>query len=562
MMGEMNRILTRIGAGLRVFARDRRANVAMMFGIALVPIVIAAGIGLDYSRAALKRSQMSDALDAAALAVGSTPGLSSTDAQNAVNRYFQANYKGDTSTGIPSVSVDSYSTVQGTLTLTVNSSVTTVVMKAVGIDDIPVSTSTTVVWGQSKLWVALVLDNSTSMNEGSGKNTKMKALQDASKSLLLKLQSAASTDGDVKVGIVPFTSIVNVDKGNVNKSWLYWGEWEAPPANAGINNVTDLTGPGDACPFSTSGYGYGCLSTSANSKTTTSKIPSSGSYKGYICPGFDSGSKNPSHVSRYYNGCFTSDATGATKQVASGRNSQCPSQYGNCTCTGDPNSSSRHCDANYYKHVWKPNDHSTWTGCVIDREKDYDIANTAPNGANTTGFPASNPENCFNAKITALGDSWDDLADQITAMKPDGSTNQPIGIAHGWQMLTPGDPWGTPPVPDDTSRYIILFSDGLNTLDRWYMTSTSKMNAGNPDIDARMVKASASQPDGVCDKAKAGGIIIYSVYIHLAGDPPDSAPLQNCATDSSKYFNLSSTDQIATAFDTIAQQITNVRVSR
>jgi len=44
-----------IAAVARGFLRAKRGNVAMMFGLALVPLVLAAGAGLDYSRAMLVR---------------------------------------------------------------------------------------------------------------------------------------------------------------------------------------------------------------------------------------------------------------------------------------------------------------------------------------------------------------------------------------------------------------------------------------------------------------------------------------------------------------------------
>ena len=69
---------------------------------------------------------------------------------------------------------------------------------------LPVTTSSTVVWGQSKLWVALVLDNSGSMSQGDSSGTKMDALQNASHQLLTILQNAVTTAGDVQVSIVPF----------------------------------------------------------------------------------------------------------------------------------------------------------------------------------------------------------------------------------------------------------------------------------------------------------------------------------------------------------------------
>ncbi|HKQ45219.1 MAG TPA: pilus assembly protein TadG-related protein, partial [Rhizomicrobium sp.] len=62
-------------ATARDFLRCKRGNIAMIFGVAVVPIMIGAGAGLDFARAMMVRQQMAEALDAAALAVGSTPGL-------------------------------------------------------------------------------------------------------------------------------------------------------------------------------------------------------------------------------------------------------------------------------------------------------------------------------------------------------------------------------------------------------------------------------------------------------------------------------------------------------
>ncbi|HMK42069.1 MAG TPA: pilus assembly protein TadG-related protein, partial [Methyloceanibacter sp.] len=53
---------------LRSFARDKAGNVAILFGLALIPIVIGVGAAIDYGRALVVRDRMADAADAAALA--------------------------------------------------------------------------------------------------------------------------------------------------------------------------------------------------------------------------------------------------------------------------------------------------------------------------------------------------------------------------------------------------------------------------------------------------------------------------------------------------------------
>ena len=76
---------------IRAFLESKRGNVAMMFTLALIPLMIGAGAGLDFARAMLVRQQMGEALDAAALAVGSTTGLNQTTAQALAQKYFDAN---------------------------------------------------------------------------------------------------------------------------------------------------------------------------------------------------------------------------------------------------------------------------------------------------------------------------------------------------------------------------------------------------------------------------------------------------------------------------------------
>jgi Flp pilus assembly protein TadG len=542
---------------LREFAASRRGNVAMMFGLALVPLTIAGGVGLDLARGMMVRSAMSDALDAAGLAVGSTTGLDHDSALALAKQYFDANYKGDAAYGTPTLSIaDNGFDANGSVTITATDPMPTTLMKIAGFQTIPVSTTTTVVWGQSKLWVALVLDNSGSMAQGDSNGSKMDALKSASKQLLTTLQNASANAGDVQVSIVPFDRVVNVGTSNVNASWVGWTPWEAQPANVDLDGKTDLIGPGDACPFTNSSnqrispYGYYCTKGSSNGSSTTSTIPSSGTYKGYICPGVDSGSYNTDRRNQYYNGCYTSTATGATKTVSTGSYATC-NGYANCSCSG--NNSKKTCTAAYFQHKWVVNAHSTWGGCIMDRDQDYDIANTAP-GSGSTLFPAVNVANCLPATITTLGYDWTSLSSQIDNMSPNTSTNQAIGVAHGWQTITPGNPYGAPSVPANTARYIILLSDGLNTQDRWWGNGSSEGTTEDGYIDDREKKT--------CDAAKADGVIIYTIFLDIGGAHGDSAPLQYCATDSSKYFDLTSTSAVVTTFDQIAQQITNVRVSR
>ncbi len=94
------------------------------------------------------------------------------------------------------------------------------------------------------------------------------------------------------------------------------------------------------------------------------------------------------------------------------------------------------------------------------------------------------------------------------------------------------------------SKVIILLTDGLNTQDRWYSSSSL--------IDAR--------EQSTCDNIKAAGITIYAIQVNTGGDPT-STLLQNCASSSNKFFLLTSATQIVTAFGQIGTALTNLRLA-
>src|ERR1700728_3042244 len=67
-------------AALRRFAADRKGNVALIFGLALLPVTFLTGMGIDYTSAARKKAVLDAASDAAALAAVTPAMMASTDA--------------------------------------------------------------------------------------------------------------------------------------------------------------------------------------------------------------------------------------------------------------------------------------------------------------------------------------------------------------------------------------------------------------------------------------------------------------------------------------------------
>jgi hypothetical protein len=120
-------------------------------------------------------------------------------------------------------------------------------------------------------------------------------------------------------------------------------------------------------------------------------------------------------------------------------------------------------------------------------------------------------------------------------------------------MLTTGAPYSTGSLPSGTTKVLILFSDGLNTQDRWYGDGGTEGTTEDGYIDTR--------ENAACTAAKADGVTIYAIFLHI-GSNGSSTALSNCASSASKYYDLTASSQVKTAFSDIAQKITNLRVSQ
>ena len=156
-------------------------------------------------------------------------------------------------------------------------------MGLMGFSSLKVGVDSQVKWGSARMRVALVLDTTGSMAD----DGKMDALKTATKNLLTTLKGLAATPGDVYVSIIPFSKDVNMGSGNYNATWIDWSEWEGEPpymttwlASSSNKSNWEQTGPGDDCPLSTSTHGFRCQVNPTNGSSTTSSIPSSGTYKG------------------------------------------------------------------------------------------------------------------------------------------------------------------------------------------------------------------------------------------------------------------------------------------
>jgi Flp pilus assembly protein TadG len=207
------------------FFKDRKAGVAPMLALGIIPLIGAVGAAVDYSRANLVRSAMQSALDSTALMLSKdAQSMSTEQLSSKATAYFTAMFNRPEASNVQ-ISQQFNSPQQGTFSLTVSGSATvsTVFWRLMGQSDVTISATGEVVWGIKKLNLALALDNTGSMSSSG----KMTALKEAAHNLLDTLKKAEKTPGDIKISIVPFAVDVNVGTANVDAAWIDWEDWEA-----------------------------------------------------------------------------------------------------------------------------------------------------------------------------------------------------------------------------------------------------------------------------------------------------------------------------------------------
>jgi len=177
----------------------------------------------------------------------------------------------------------------------------------------------------------------------------------------------------------------------------------------------------------------------------------------------------------------------------------------------------------------------------------YDTNVVSPNTTvNATLYPAEQYNGCPQA-VMGLSYNWPAMKAEVNSMSPNGNTNQAVGLQLGWMSLIGGGPFIAPPMQSGYTynQIIILLTDGLNTQDRWYSAQSQ--------IDARETLT--------CSNIKAAGIILYTVQVSTDGTPV-SPLLQQCASDSTKFFYLTSSSQIVTTFDQIGTNLSNLYIAK
>jgi len=526
-------VLAKLTGGLRRLLGDRAGAIAPMFAVMVVPIVIAAGIAVDYGRAANSRNNLQDALDATGLALSHlSPMPDATTLHNDAVAWINANLH-DGAIGPYTVSV---TTSGQTVVLKATANVTTTLGAMAGISTVPISASTTVQWGLSHIELALVLDNTGSMAD----DNKLTSLVTAAGTLVDTLSASvpASDPTALKIGVVPFSMTVNIGSTYQTAPWM---TGTMPTAYG-----TDIfTTPTDRFAlFTKMGVAWGgCV----EDRPMPYDIQDTG--------------PSPSVPATMFVPYFAPDEPDSKSAVAS-----TSTRNGNVTYT--------------YWGTFANNylsDSTTATDWQTRQGNPSKYTKAPSKGTNAYWGDAIGPNSgCQTAPLLRMTATMASVKTELKSMIADGDTEIPVGLVWGWHLLSPNAPfsdgvaYGTP----NTTKIVVLVTDGQNTYGNGTgvnSADTSYYTALGYKWQNRISTATGSFADpptalndrlaALCTNMKAQNIVIYTVPVEVT-DSGIQTLLQNCASSSANYINVTASSQLQAAFTNIAGSIGHLRISQ
>lgn len=196
---------------VRAFARDRHGNIAMIFSLALVPLVGGIGAAVDYSRATDKRAALQLAVDSAAIAGARQMPKGEAEVKSAVAAFMKGNMPAGYKDFPYKLEI---SQVDKRVIVSIDVAVPVTFMKAFGKDVVTVGAKSEARSGVENTEIVLALDTTGTMRN------HMPALKQGAKDLVRLLFDARVASDDIKIGVVPYVASVNLGNHASRMSWM------------------------------------------------------------------------------------------------------------------------------------------------------------------------------------------------------------------------------------------------------------------------------------------------------------------------------------------------------
>ena len=486
----------------RSFALDNRGAIAITFALCLPVFAFCLFGAIDFMNIYAFKRNLQHSLDAAALAAAKDYGRNPDEAYltSVAVAYYNANIERPSQAqsdfrygGVTRTSGETILTVSGTRTVHTffGQLLKTVTAGQLDLIDYPITLNSEIILQNRSVEIALVLDNSGSMNSrpDAGGSPKIDALKSAATSLaqqVLGTSNGSNAAKPITIGIVPFATSVNVGADKKSAAWmdrsglspihnenLDWANWK----DSAGRNLALKSGNGFVLASSPSTplsrfyvYDHGV----ERDGRTCQSYNSDGSCKKY------SSLSNPIKMfDKGWGGCIEARPSGLAITDAEPRSND-PKTLFVPTFAPDAydysfESSAAGLRNNYLEeHLANPGNASEAMSAQSKVSKYFDtsykINSSDPN--NRGDGPSYG---CTTKPILAMTDSKSAVTNAISNLAANGGTDIPEGLAWGWRVLSPGAPFTEGRAKDepDNLKVIVLMTDGDNT----YNLSYSNGNA-------------------------------------------------------------------------------------
>jgi len=585
------------------FVCDQRGVVAIIFGIAAIPIMGMVGASLDYSRAANVQTQLQDALDGAILTVAHERQLSDAQMEAAIRTQIDAMVGGAHGANSLTLNISRSPDEDTLVEISASMKVATTILDIMGVNDIVVGANAAVGVDFQSLEVALVLDNTGSMRS----SNRIGSLREAALDFVDVVTEEGEAD-NVKISLVPYTAQVNI--GNTVTMEQYLDQEGLSEHHAQLIEGQVIARRDT----------WSC--SSAQVSSLDHLVDSEVEFAEWQAPSAD-GSTVPGFARLSF-----LDAYGDVLRELIGVNAAhaqtvTPYEYEVDGCfIYNPDQIS-------HWQLYEQMDDVAWKGCVEARPEPFDVDDTPPDDNNPdtlwvpgfwiddSGWSSTNnwlsdrePEhdgddydfydygahysvykyssssghsvdeipnttlgpaqNCGDP-IIPLTDNFSMLEDSIDGMTywRGGGTVTAQGVVWGWRTLSPAQPFTEGEPYDEVSKVMVVMTDGRNELVSSsngalgsHYSAYGHLESGR--LPSQSVTAARGYIDertlAACANAKAAGIIIYTVTFGL--DSSSQTMWNTCATETDMAYHVNSSSDLIGAFNEIADSVGELRLTR
>ena len=506
------------------YAADLQANTAIIFAVALLPILMLIGAALDFSHQVSVIGRTQSALDAAILSgVLDSDSLNDKALAEATRTYFDEEVKGQ------DLRVNNFTLVRGgeageQFTATMQGTTTASILGLIGINRLNVSVSSQVRKSERQFEVALALDTTGSMA-----GRKIKALKKASTLLVDRMSSAVSKEDGLKLAVVPFAAAVRLDTSLKDAAWFDQTGASARSADNLVSGISRF----DLMDHLGTDWS-GCVEARKAPFDVTDTAP------------------DATDPDTLYTPLFVPDERDYAPRFRNNYVKDMPSLGNLLDDIGNV--------AKYGIDPALPGGPDDWSAVKVSA---------------STASGRGPGKICLTQPAIPLTTDLDTVKDTISALPAKGSTNITEGLMWSWRMLSPDAPFtgGAAYSDRNVEKVIILLTDGNNHVGRDYSALGSDYSAygfiANDNLPG--VSAGASQTAiynaldartvEACRNAKAQGITIYTIRLELA-DKRSEKLLRECASSPDNFLDVPTADQLDDAFARISNRILQLYLSK